>query len=191
MLEKSKFVLLLGIHILIVVLVKIIEDSFEIPLIGMQTSEYDNYNLFFSVVIFAPLVEEMLYRYPLIKGRYVYVSLIFGCILPYVIDACLSIIVITLCLNVIAFVMYFFLKKKRLPVGISVIYMFVFVVSHVVNYDMLELSRLPWFSFIFLFYAQFLLGVVVTFLRYCYRFRYVLLYHSLYNLIIFLFHIFL
>lgn len=190
MLEKNKFVLLLGIHILIVILVKIIEDSFEIPLTGMQINEYSKVSLFFSAVIFAPLVEEVSYRYPLIKDRFVYASLIFGCVLSYVVDVHLLMIVIMVCLNIITFVMYFFLKKEKLPISISILYVIAFAISHIANYDLLELSELPWFSFIFMFYAQILLGAATTFLRYHYRFRYVILYHSLYNMIIFLFHIF-
>lgn len=187
--KRNKFIVLLCINILIVVLVKYIEAYFNIEF-PERKSDYENryIELFFFAVFLAPILEEFTYRYPLIKGKYVYISLIFGSLFSILLNSYkIEIMIGIIFLNITSFILYFFFNKKQLPPLLLGMYIISFGISHIPNYELTDLIRLPWYSLILLFYSQFLLGAFLTYIRLNYQFRYTLLYHSLYNFIIFLF----
>lgn len=187
--KRNKFIILLCINILIVLLVKYIESYFNIEL-PERKSNYENryIELFFFAAFLAPLLEEFSYRYPLVKGKYVYISLIFGSLFSILQNSYrIEIMIVVIFLNIIAFILYFFFNKKQLPPFLLGMYIISFGISHIPNYELTDLIILPWYSLILLFNSQFLLGVFLTYIRLNYQFRYTLLYHSLYNFIIFLF----
>lgn len=187
-----KFIGILTINILLIVLLEITERYFQIPMARIKNDLYeDNYLLLFiSLVLFAPLVEETAYRYQFIKGKFIYFTIIWSCLFGFINMDNPIITISTIIINVISFTIYFFLKKDKLPMFIIIIYTILFGVSHIINYEISEPENVLWYSYIFMFLPQIILGLCLIYIRINYLFRYSILYHSSYNFIIFLLHIF-
>ncbi len=181
-----KIASILCINILIIIVFKILESLLEIELAEpkLKNTYKDNYwGLFITAVLVAPLFEEYAYRYQLVKNPFVYLSLIWSTafiILGF--DRYISIpMVIT---NIMVLVFYYVLKKEKLPILFLSVYVIIFAISHVVNYDINALRSLPWYYLFLQFFPQLLLGGILTYIRIQFRFTYAVLYHAVYNFII-------
>lgn len=186
--KKSKIVKIFCIHVAFVITITLLTLYFDIDL-AEDKNEEEILKKFFSsfvfIVIFAPLLEEIIFRYLLIKGKYVYFSLAIGLLIGGTLEnriLALSFAAVTLC----SFITYFFLKKEKLPVHITVLYVILFTVFHITNYEAEELQKLAWYLIILQFYPQLLISIILTIVRIKTRFLYSLAYHSAYNFIIFL-----
>jgi hypothetical protein len=173
-------------HILFLTIINVLEVYLGIETV---TSEYilkllDNYVEFIVfTVIFAPLLEEVVFRYPLKKCKNVYIALVLGCLESFLNDN--RFITYTfIAVNIISFILFFFFKRKNLPLFILLIYVALFSLSHVENYNLNDLAGLHWSSLIFQFFPQLVLGLILTYIRINTRFLYALVYHSAYNLVI-------
>jgi hypothetical protein len=183
---KIKIGIIFIIHILFLAILNAIEVY-----LGIETAELkdkdkylDNFiELFVFLVIFAPLLEEVVYRYPLKKCKYVYIALVLGCLVSFLFDN--KFIAYTfIAVNIISFILFFFVKRKQLPLFILITYTVLFSVSHVENYNPNDLMGLHWSSLIFQFFPQLVLGIILTYIRINTRFLYALAYHSAYNFVI-------
>lgn len=184
-----KFIGLLCINIVIVFIIDSIKSFLDIPSAEfITTREMENSELFFLVVLLAPFLEEIIYRYPLVKGKFIYFSLLGGILFYSIAEDFM--LIFSACLNTISFILYFFYGAKKTPLFLTFFYAFAFTISHTSNYNLSELEKLPWYSLIFLFDAQIILSIILTYIRFNYQFRYTILYHSIYNFIIFLLYIF-
>ncbi len=187
-----KFIGILTINILLIVLLEITERYFQIPMARIKDDLYEDNNLllFISAVLFAPIVEEFAYRYQFVKGRFIYFAIVWGCLFGFINEDYPIIITVTIIINIISFIIYFFLKKDKLPMFIIIIYTILFGVSHIINYEISEPKNVLWYSYIFMFLPQIILGLCLIYIRINYQFRYSILYHSAYNFIIILLYLF-
>lgn len=189
--KSNKFIGLLGVNLLIVFISRYIETYLEVPSPKYNiASKISNIELFFITIFFAPILEEIIYRYPLLRSKYIYLFLFFGILLYFIEINNIYILIFSISLNIASSLLYFFYGIKKLPMILWLLYIISFVVLHIGNYDLSELNKLPWYSWVFLFDAQIILGIILTYVRFNYQFRYTILYHSIYNFIIYLLHIF-
>jgi len=188
-LGKYKIAIIFIVHALFIVTKTVIEPYLGIETVTPKDKEELLAHLiesFVSVVIFAPLLEEAVFRYPLKKCKFVYIALVLGCLISFTFHNRLftySFIAV----NIISFVLFFFFKKATLPLSVLIIYIVLFSLIHVENYNINDLKVLPWGLLIYQFFPQLLLGIIVTYIRIKTRFLYALAYHSAYNLVIFIF----
>lgn len=188
----NKFIGILIFNIVIIIILEIVKDYLEIQTARAKEGVYENDKLmlFISAVLFAPIVEEFAYRYQFVKGRFIYFAIVWGCLFGFINEDYPIIITITIIINIISFIIYFFFKKDKLPMFLIISYTILFGVSHVVNYEVSELSELPRYLYVIQFFPQILLGLCLVYVRINYQFRYSILYHSAYNFIIILLYLF-
>lgn len=179
------FFFVLSGHIFFALISDMIESSFNLDTIDLKDIEEikkDIVEFFFYVVIFAPIIEEICYRLPIKKSSVAYlaipVSLLFISYNPLILRVIDIIYSITL-------IGYLTFSNKLLQKILIVVSIFVFTFSHASNYSIADLESLNLIEFVFLFSSQFILAIVTTFFRLIYSFKWALLYHFLYNLIIF------
>ena len=187
-LRKYKIAIIFVVHILFLVIKNVAEHYLGIETATPKYEEELLNNLidfFVFVVIFAPLLEEVIFRYPLKKCKFIYIALVLGCLLSFAFDNRLF-TYIFIAVNIISFILFFFLKKETLPLFVLLIYTVLFSLIHVENYNINDLEVLPWGSLILQFFPQLLLGLILTYIRIKTRFLYALAYHSAYNLVIFI-----
>ena len=182
-----KIASILCINVLIIVVFKILESFLEIELAEpkLKNTYKDHYwGLFISAVLVAPLLEEYTYRHQLVKNRYVYLSLIWNTLFV-IIGYDWYIIIPMIITNIMILIFYYILKKERLPILFLSVYVVVFAISHLGNYDVNALKSLPWYYLFLQFFPQLLSGGILTYIRIQFRFTYAVLYHAVYNFIIF------
>jgi hypothetical protein len=185
-LRNYKIEIIFIVHIFILAILNVIEVC-----LGIETAELKDKDkflnnfveLFVFAVIFAPLLEEVVFRYPLKKCKYVYIALILGCLAAFLINN--RFITYTFIVgNIISFTLFFFFKRENLPLFILLIYAVLFSLFHIENYNLNDLMGLHWSSLIFQFFPQLVLGIILTYIRINTRFLYALAYHSAYNFVI-------
>ena len=142
--------------------------------------------VFYSIflIIIAPILEEVLYRLPLKKylsTSFTLFSLLIGVIYILIFDLLLIKIALAVYL---AYIIYLSYSKKEIPNIFIVLSVFVFTISHIGNYNLLDVQSMSSLDLLFLFLPQLIFGIIVTFIRIKYSFKYALLYHILYNSII-------
>lgn len=141
--------------------------------------------LFFLGVIFAPIVEEFAFRYPLIKeNNWVYISLLHGIIFTFLNNRTDTIVLAgVVTVSLLNFVGYFFEKRKQAHFLISLLYAILFALCHLSNYNTSMLYEKKTIVIIFQFLPQITTGLVLTYLR-MKKVKYfkIVLYHMLYNL---------
>jgi hypothetical protein len=186
--EKSKIAKIFCVHIAFVIAITLLTMYFHIEEAEVENGEELVKNYFSSfvfAVIFAPFLEEVIFRYPLVKSKYVYAPLVVGLLVGGTLEngiLALSFVAVTMC----SFVVYFFLKKEKLPIYITVLYVILFTIFHITNYKTEDLQTLTWYVLILQFYPQLLIAIVLTIVRLKTRFLYALAYHAAYNFIFFL-----
>lgn len=186
---KNRLVILAGvlsINILILIVLDIVESFLDIskPEIDDRDNILNNI-LFYSVylIIIAPFLEEILYRLPLRRNSFTFFSLIVGVIYILIFD--LLLIRIALGIYLVCIIYLMFLKNK-IPKIFILISIFVFTISHIGNYNLIDVKSMNSLGLIFLLSPQLILGIIVTLFRTKFSFKYGLLYHALYNSIIIL-----
>ncbi len=189
---KSKWLIFIGIlsiNILILAALDLVEGFLELsmPEIDGKENILDNI-IFYSIflIFLAPILEEVLYRLPLKRNSFTFFSLLVGVIYILIFDLLLIRIVLGIYLISI---IYLRVWKKEISKVFIVISIFVFTISHIGNYGLLDIQSMNLLAFMFLFLPQLILGIIVSFLRIEFSFNYALLYHVLYNAIIILFAI--
>jgi membrane protease YdiL (CAAX protease family) len=168
------------------ILQKIFEEYYLINTNIKSKLETDYLNtpieLFFIVVIFAPFIEEIIFRLPLEKTYYFIISILFSLLFFKGFNET-NIIISTLIIGFSISITCFqiFPQKsilKRILIFISVL---TFTLVHINNYSFNELKLMSIFELILLFLPQLLLGIFTTKLRVNSKIYYPILLHSAYN----------
>ncbi|MDR2146698.1 MAG: CPBP family intramembrane metalloprotease [Tannerella sp.] len=185
---KKKIILIFVSNILAVSFWLIIVTLSGIQTAGVTESFKDLTNNFFSIVILgviiAPVLEEFIFRYPLInKNTSTNVWIVLGCLYAYQRFNFL-LFFIFLVISIINFIHYNRYKKERAKRGIVIGYILVFALMHYGNFDTVQLEQLSFIGFIFQFLPHAILGICVSYIRMQSKFIYVVIYHASYNLFI-------
>lgn len=173
------------IHIVLMIFIELIKSYFNVasPISSLTKYISKPWELFFLVVIFAPIVEEFIFRYPLVRERYVYLSLVLFILDAVISQVSLYILLLTIAISIYSFVLYFFYRKKKLPPYVILVYIILFVVFHISNYNIDEIKQLSLLSTFLLFVPQLVLGIILTYIRMYEKYSTVVIYHASYNLI--------
>ena len=138
--------------------------------------------LAFIAIVFAPFIEEVIFRLPLRKTKLFVFSLLFSLIFIKgfkSLDLIVSVSVIIYCVIILY---YQFFAENRIIRCIMISFsVFTFTVVHISNYAYTELITKEYFELILLFLPQLLLGFFSTNLRIKTKFVYSLLLHTMYN----------
>jgi len=186
---KSRLLILIGV-LFINILILLTLDLLEVFL-NLNKPEIDNKeeimnNIFFYsifLILIAPILEEVLYRLPIKKNSFTLLSLLVGVIYILIFD----LLLIRICLGIyLASMIYFRFSKKEIPKLFVIFSIFVFTISHIGNYNLLDIKSMNLLGLFFLFLPQLILGIIVTYFRMKFSFKHALWYHALYNSIIFL-----
>ena len=170
----------------ITVIQQLLEDYFSInSTITSKLSKkfYDKLvELAFIAIVFAPFIEEVIFRLPLRKTKLFVFSLLFSLIFIKgfkSLDLIVSVSVIIYCVIILY---YQFFAENRIIRCIMISFsVFTFTVVHISNYAYTELITKEYFELILLFLPQLLLGFFSTNLRIKTKFVYSLLLHTMYN----------
>lgn len=168
-----------------------IQEYFEIEIISPKDrdKEYSYFSLFFPAVILAPVVEEFIFRYPLLKGnrpKWLYFSLILGFLFTFAhYEKNLWVSVIGIFLYIAIFVQYFVYKKTRVSIYLAILSAFLFSLGHFSDFNSVFLGKFTAIAIIFQIFPQFLLGLVLTYLRLReVKYYKIVLFHSAYNFLL-------
>jgi hypothetical protein len=138
--------------------------------------------LAFIAIVFAPFIEEVIFRLPLRKTKLFVFSLLFSLIFIKgfkSLDLIVSVSVIIYCVVILY---YQFFAENRIIHCIMISFsVFTFTVVHISNYEYTELITKEYFELILLFLPQLLLGFFSTNLRIKTKFVYSLILHTIYN----------
>jgi membrane protease YdiL (CAAX protease family) len=140
-------------------------------------------NFFFTtigVLIFAPIIEELIFRVPLKKNSLVWCSVVFISI--YIFSSNLLIIKILCLIYVLSIILYQYYDKSKLILYLIMILSTIsFVAIHIDNYDITAIEHFTVYNYIVLFLPQFFLSVVLIKVRMQKNVLSAVLTHSLYN----------
>jgi membrane protease YdiL (CAAX protease family) len=140
-------------------------------------------NFFFTtigVLIFAPIIEELIFRVPLKKNSLVWYSVVFISI--YIFSSNLLIIKILCLIYVLSIILYQYYDKSKLILYLIMILSTIsFVAIHIDNYDITAIEHFTVYNYIVLFLPQFFLSVVLIKVRMQKNVLSAVLTHSLYN----------
>jgi membrane protease YdiL (CAAX protease family) len=140
-------------------------------------------NFFFTtigVLIFAPIIEELIFRVPLKKNSLVWCSVVFISI--YIFSSNLLIIKILCLIYVLSIILYQYYDKSKLMLYLIMILSTIsFVAIHIDNYDITAIEHFTVYNYIVLFLPQFFLSVVLIKVRMQKNVLSAVLTHSLYN----------
>lgn len=178
---------ILGVHLLLTIgLIFIIDATLEVR--DFETSLKRGFDespiiYFLFGVIVAPLWEEMVYRYPLKRGVRLWWPLIFGTLFLLnfellVLQILMVIFLLSICIFRIRqsrFITYF-------TIGISIL---VFGLIHMENFLVEDIEQMKFIELILTFISQIFGGIILTFIRLRYSFKYGVVYHGVYNAILF------
>lgn len=181
--SRNIFILLpiLGSNLLVVYSFHLLETSLHIskPDSNFKEDILSNLNFYiFFIILFAPFLEEFIFRYPLKKSRWRFISILLSILYIVIfqerfVQLTLGIYLIMLCV-----IIYF---KKNASLLIICFSILVFTLIHLGNYEYESLMALNKVEIILLFTPQLLLGITVTLIRLKYSFKGALFYHCLYN----------
>ena len=140
----------------------------------------------FGVIIISPIFEEIIFRLPLKKNNYFWVSIVFS--LVFLLSSNFTIVKIICLLFVVSIIMYQFFDKFILLHYILIVFSVItFVFVHFGNYDRNEFNVMRLVDLIFLFLPQFFIALVLTKIRLQTSLLNSIIFHSIYNFIILLF----
>jgi|TARA_B110000240_G_C13411458_1_gene415356 hypothetical protein len=171
-------------NIILLTLIDSLEFFFKLEYPEINNKEAILNNLFFYsilVVIIAPFMEEILYRLPLKKTSYTYISIFIGVIYIAIFDLNFVRIVLLLYIIGIVYLLYLKLNPSKYFILLSV---FIFTISHIGNYDFQQIKLLNFLELIFLFFPQLIFAIITTSIRIYFSFWYAVFYHILYNALI-------
>lgn len=152
-----------------------------------ETSLEDGFDKFPLIyILFAvsigPIWEEIVFRLPFKRNKYMWVSIVLGLLLFLSLKLLLLKI---LAVAYIVFVCVFWIKEnyilRYLTIGLSVM---LFGLIHIGNYSTADIGQMTWMEIISSFFSQLILGAVLTFIRLKYSFKYGLIYHIAFNSIL-------
>jgi hypothetical protein len=138
-----------------------------------------------GIVLVGPLLEEVVFRLPLKKNSYYIISITL-CLFLFLSSSLFFLRIICL-LYIGAILLYQFGKKSPTSLTkniITILSIVAFVSLHFANYQEEQLNSLTFFSKIFLFIPQLVVGLILTAVRLKTFFLNTVIIHSLYNLII-------
>lgn len=176
------------IHILAIIVFELIVFHCNIDVAkSKQHNDLNNpLKLLFSAVVFAPIIEEIIFRYGLVKSKYFYWGTIFSVVFILVTNFSDYFKGAIIILNVLSFGFFCFSDRKVVPQMVLIASVFVFTLIHISNYDSVALNGLPVYALVLQFFPQVLAGIILTGIRlYSRRFLSVIVYHGLYNLVFF------
>lgn len=180
----------LGIFILVLIIVLIIEYierllDIQYPDNGLKEHKESTLTLILLAGLAAPVIEECIFRYPLKKGKLIYPSLIISSIIIFALSSSYYVSLSYLTLNIITFSIYYFKSNKEIPLYLTFLYSILFIIIHFENYKLQELFTLSYGAILLLFSSQIILSIALAYIRIkCIRFFPVILFHSMYNLVI-------
>jgi membrane protease YdiL (CAAX protease family) len=190
--DKNKIAVLFAIHIIFVIVIELLANCLNIEIAEVNEGEdfVKNYIHFLVfAVIFAPILEEVVFRYPLVKSKFLYLSFAIGLFICGTLEN--KILAISFGgVTIFSFTLYFFCKKDKLPNYFLAIYIVLFTLFHITNYKFEDINKLAWYSIILQFFPQLLMGIILTVVRIKTRFVYALIYHAAYNFVFALIAIF-
>lgn len=169
----------LGINILLNAVFLYILSHFEK---FMQDAKFHNslfdsswLELIFGAVIFSPLLEETIFRLPLIKTKR-------NLLLSFIVSIYLLsvyVLIIHFCVLILIWFEYEYLNKKTKNWGFILLSAISFALFHLISFEgELSLISLLWV------FPQFITGICLGFIRMRYNFGYTIAYHSLWNLLV-------
>lgn len=175
----------IGIYIIVlslVIIIEYIERNYNIELPKSELKKYEPFTIILLAGILAPVVEEVMFRYPLVKGKYTYIALGISSIFIYFMSNTIFITISFLILNILTFVKYYFCRIRKLPYYLLIIYSSLFILVHIENYNLQELFKQPFVTLLSLFSAQIILSIALVYIRLkAKRFYPVVLFHAMYN----------
>lgn len=185
--KRALFIAIFCIHISFIVVIELAIRYFNIDCVHsdrLMAYLESPLELLFVVIVLAPIVEEIAFRYTLVKSNYSYLGLLFGVVFAFVANFNSYLLVLMILLNVLAFIVFRFSNKKILPKIFLVSYVLIFAISHSSNYTVASLQELPVYALVIQFFPQMILGTVLTYVRLSSNiFLNVIIYHALYNLV--------
>ncbi len=186
---KNKSIILIGVLLLnlgFLLAYDLIKYYFKLNLPQVNINENIMNKIFFYSFIFiliGPILEELLYRLPLKKNKYSYLSLFVGVIYVIIFDFLPIRIMLGLYL---ASIIYLQLTKRKIPNLFIFFSILMFTISHIGNYNIIDLKLMNTAGLIFLFLPQLVVGIITSVFRLKFSFKYAIFYHSIYNLIVIL-----
>lgn len=182
---KHKLFVVFGvlfINILLISGINLIEIFLELNKSEMLLSIDDILeDLGFYIILFcviAPVFEETVFRLPLKKNPFIFLSLILSVI--YLLLASILLVKIVYGVYLVGLI-YLIFSKKDAPQYFIVISILAFAFVHLENYNLVDIAQLSFLEIVFPFSAQLILGIIVSLLRIHFSFKYAILYHALYN----------
>ncbi|MCF6222855.1 MAG: CPBP family glutamic-type intramembrane protease [Flavobacteriaceae bacterium] len=184
---KNRLLILGGIlfvNIALLVTLDLIETFFKLNLPEIDNKEEIMNSIFFYSIFFiivAPVLEEVLYRLPLRNNKLSFLSFLVGGIYIFAFDLLFVRMILGIYLMAIIYLIFSRRETSKIFVIMSIL---VFTISHIGNYNLLEVKSMSLLELLFMFLPQLILGIIVTLFRMKFSFKYALLYHVIYNLII-------
>ena len=181
----KKIYILFTIHIIFIILLTILEEKFGINYTESKVSEMaqNPKELFFFAVIFAPIIEEFLFRYTLKRSKYYNVIILVNVFLFYLISQNYVFSIIYIILNLITSIYFNNIRRHSWPLYLIILNILLFTVIHTLNVDFNLLIDKSKLKTIFQFLPQLLLGIILSFIRLKQNFKIAIAYHCAYNLI--------
>lgn len=144
---------------------------------------------FFVAICLSPIIEELVFRLPLIKGDYFIISIVLSFI--FLTTSSYIFVKIILSLFVALFIFYqFYNHSNTLQCILIITSILAFVIIHFDNFNTKDLENYGLINTIFLFLPQFFLAILITKIRMETTFINAVVFHSFYNLTILSFALF-
>jgi hypothetical protein len=144
---------------------------------------------FFVAICLSPIIEELVFRLPLIKGDYFIISIILSFI--FLTTSSYIFVKIILSLFVGLFIFYqFYTHSNTLRYILIITSILAFVLIHFDNFNAKDLESYGLINTIILFLPQFFLAILITKIRMETTFINAVVFHSFYNLTILSFALF-
>ena len=176
------FILILG-----VIFLEIIQQTFSLnsnPSLKLISAfEKRRFEMIIEAILFAPLIEELIFRLPIKKTNLFLISIFLSLILISNFNTTIGIIVcVSIGLfNLIILIYQVISKNDKFIEYFYIISIGVFTISHLNNYSAVELDSKSYVELMILFLPQLLLGIFCTIIRVKSNIWYSVLLHSLYN----------
>ncbi len=177
------FLLILFANILFTEIFDVLGTYFGITDIELDSKHKEDIlnNLYFYalfIIIIGPFLEEIVYRLPLKKSKYIWVSLVVGSLSIFTFDFIFVKIAVGIYLGLI---IYSIISKKAITLFLSIVSVLVFTISHMGNYDATDIEKMNFLELLFTLTPQLIAGIIMTLFRNYFSFSYGLMYHIAYN----------
>ncbi len=178
--KKRLFITIFLIYSVIIVFLFVFHENNT----AVYKQDFNNIGVlyFFLMVIFAPIVEEIAFRLPLIKCRYYFSSLIPLCIYLFLGNHIL--LKVGFVFFIFLIVNSYFNLSKSIRIFLYITSVLLFAFSHLNNYTLISLKEMNMLDISLLVVPQFLLGIILTIVRIKGSFRLSILFHALHNFIL-------